>query len=293
MVEKKTVGEIIFDTFNILFLTLLMSICVYPLLYVVFASFSDGNLLMGHSGILLKPLGFSLDAYIKVIENPDIITGYMNTFFIVVVGVGLNIFMSSLGAYVLSRKGVYIKDILTKLIVFTMFFSGGIVPLYLTVKDVGMLDSRWALIIPGIISTYNMIIMRTSFSAMPDSLEESAKIDGANDFVILFKIILPLSKPVLAVMVLYYGVAHWNSWFSAMVYIRTRSLYPLQLILREILIINAVESMTGGSASDNSATISESIKYATIMVATIPILLVYPFLQKYFVKGAMVGALKG
>jgi putative aldouronate transport system permease protein len=293
MVEKKTVGEVIFDSFNVIFLTLLMIICVYPLLYVVFASFSDGNLLMGHSGVLLKPLGFSLDAYQKVIENPDIVTGYMNTFFVVVVGVALNIFMSSLGAYVLSRKGVYIKDILTKLIVFTMFFSGGIVPLYLTVKDVGLLDSRWALIIPGIISTYNMIIMRTSFQGIPDSLEESAKIDGANDFIILFRIILPLSKPVLAVMVLYYGVAHWNSWFSAMVYIRTRSLYPLQIILREILITNAVESMTGGSASDNSATISESIKYATIMVATIPILLVYPFLQKFFVKGVMVGALKG
>jgi putative aldouronate transport system permease protein len=293
MVEKKTKGEIIFDSLNAIFLTFLMIVCVYPILYVFFASFSDGNMLMAHSGILYKPLGFTFAAYDKVIENPDIVTGYMNTIFIVVVGVFLNVIMTSLGAYVLSRKDVYLKSVLTKLIVFTMFFSGGIVPLYLTVKDIGLLDKIWALIIPGLISTYNMVIMRTSFSAIPDSLEESAKIDGANDFTILFKIILPLSKPVIAVMVLYYGVAHWNSWFSAMVYIRTRTLYPLQIILREILITNAVESMTGGSVSDNSATISESIKYATIMVATIPILLVYPFLQKYFVKGVMIGALKG
>lgn len=293
MVEKKTVGEIVFDVCNVVFLVLLTFACVYPLLYVIFASLSDGNEFMAHSGILLKPLGFSLLAYQKVLENNDIKTGYMNTIFIVVVGVTLNVVMTALGAYVLSRKDLFFKKILAKFIVFTMFFSGGLIPMYLTVKGIGLLDNIWALIIPGLISTYNMIIMRTSFEAIPDSLVESANIDGANDFTILFKIILPLSKPVIAVMVLYYGVAHWNAWFNAMIYIKTRSLYPLQLVLREILIANTTESMTGGTGSDNAAYIAETIKYATVMVATIPILFVYPFLQKYFVKGVMIGAVKG
>ncbi|HEY5560704.1 MAG TPA: carbohydrate ABC transporter permease [Clostridiaceae bacterium] len=292
MIMKRTIGEVIFDTANVIFLIVLTIACTYPLLYVIFASLSDGNKLLAHTGMLFGPLGFNLAAYQKVLANPDIRTGYMNTIFIVTVGVTLNLIMTSFGAYVLSRKGVYFNAFLTKFIVFTMFFSGGLIPLYLTVKGVGLMDSIWALIIPGLVSTFNLIIMRTSFAAIPDSLEESARIDGANDFTILFKIILPLSKPVIAVMILYYGVGHWNSWFNAMIYIRTRSLFPLQLILREILITSSTD-MAGSASADNVASISESIKYATIMVATIPILLIYPFLQKYFVKGVMIGAVKG
>lgn len=293
MVIKKTWGEKIFDVVNVLIMLLLVVICVYPILYVFFASLSDSDKLLAHSGLLLKPLGFNIDAYMKVFKNPDIIRGYGNTIFIVVVGVFLNVFITSLGAYVLSRKDAYLKGILMKLITFTMFFGGGLIPMYLTIKDLGLLNKIWALIIPGLISTYNLIIMRTSFMAIPDSLEESAKLDGANDFTILFRIILPLSKPVIAVMVLYYGVSHWNSWFSAMVYLRDRTLYPLQLILREILINNSTANMTGTAGIGEAALIGESIKYATIMVATLPILAVYPFLQKYFVKGVMIGALKG
>lgn len=293
MVIKKTWGEKIFDVVNVLIMLLLVVICVYPILYVFFASLSDSDKLLAHSGLLLKPLGFNIDAYMKVFKNPDIIRGYGNTIFIVVVGVFLNVFITSLGAYVLSRKDAYFKGILMKLITFTMFFGGGLIPMYLTIKDLGLLNKIWALIIPGLISTYNLIIMRTSFMAIPDSLEESAKLDGANDFTILFRIILPLSKPVIAVMVLYYGVSHWNSWFSAMVYLRDRTLYPLQLILREILINNSTANMTGTAGIGEAALIGESIKYATIMVATLPILAVYPFLQKYFVKGVMIGALKG
>jgi putative aldouronate transport system permease protein len=293
MVIKRTWGEKIFDVVNVLIMLLLVVVCVYPILYVFFASLSDSDRLLAHSGLLLKPLGFNTDAYMKVFKNPDIIRGYGNTIFIVVVGVFLNVFITSLGAYVLSRKDAYFKGILMKLITFTMFFGGGLIPMYLTIKDLGLLNKIWALIIPGLISTYNLIIMRTSFMAIPDSLEESAKLDGANDFTILFRIILPLSKPVIAVMVLYYGVSHWNSWFSAMVYLRDRTLYPLQLILREILINNSTANMTGTAGIGEAALIGESIKYATIMVATLPILAVYPFLQKYFVKGVMIGALKG
>jgi putative aldouronate transport system permease protein len=181
---------------------------------------------------------------------------------------------------------------MTFIIVFTMFFSGGLIPNYLTVMNLGLIDSRWAIILPSAISTYNMIIMRTSFSSIPDSLEESATIDGANDITILTCIILPLSLPIIAVMVLFYGVSHWNSWFSAMFYLRSRTLYPLQLILREILITNSIDNMTTDVSAMDKEPIGESIKYATIMVATLPVLFIYPFLQKYFVKGVMIGAIK-
>ena len=174
-----------------------------------------------------------------------------------------------------------------------MFFGGGMIPTYIVVyKWLNLGNNIWALILPGLISTYNLTIMRTNFSALPDSLEEAAKIDGANDIVILFKIIIPLSLPIIAVMALFYGVAHWNSWFQAMLYIRDRDMYPLQLILREILLINDASNM-GDVGAGNQFFLGESIKYASIIVATVPILFAYPFLQKYFVRGIMSGAVKG
>jgi putative aldouronate transport system permease protein len=201
--------------------------------------------------------------------------------------------MTALGAYVLSRRNVMWNKVFIFVIVLTMFFNGGLVPLYLTVKGVGLIDSLWAPVIPFAISTFNLIIMRTAFMSVPDSLEESAKIDGANHFTILFKIILPLSMPVIAVMTLYYAVEKWNGWFYSSIFIKDRELFPLQLILREILIANQTDSMSAGADMGDRFQIGETIKYATIMVATVPILCVYPFVQKYFVKGVMVGALKG
>lgn len=198
--------------------------------------------------------------------------------------------MTALAAYGLSRKGVLLSNGIMFLITFTMFFGGGLIPSYLLIKDLGLINSRWALLLPGMIGTTNLIIMRTSFKAIPVSLEESARLDGANDFVILFRIIIPLSMPVIAVMTLYYGVGHWNSWFNAMIYLQDRNLFPLQLILREILIDNSTDVIE--LESNDSEPIAETIKYATIMVATIPILFIYPFIQKYFVKGVMIGAIK-
>ena len=293
MVGKESFGERVFDKINIIFLIILSFICLYPIYYVAVASFSDGMKLLAHSGILLKPLGFSLAAYKMVFMDPMIIKGYMNTMFVVIVGVSLNILMTSLGAYVLSRKNTFFVKPLMKMVVFTMFFSGGLIPLFLTVRELGLFNNLFALILPNVIITYNLIIMRTAFMAVPESLEESARIDGANDFTILFRVILPLSKPTVAVMVLYYGVHHWNAWFHAMIFLRERSLYPLQLILREILIANTMDQMLSSSSAADVESIGESIKYATIMVATAPILLLYPFLQKHFVKGVMIGALKG
>lgn len=290
---KASKGEKIFNIFNIILMMLLVIVTLYPMLHIIFASFSDSNELLAHRGLLLKPIGFNVAAYGMVFKNPMIVKGYLNTLFIVVVGVSLNIFMTSLGAYVLSRKNFLWKNVIMFLIVFTMFFSGGLVPFYFTVKNLHIDNTYWSLILPVAINTFNFIIMRTSFMAIPDSLEESAKLDGASHFTILFKIILPLSLPIVAVMVLYYAVGHWNAWFNAMIFIQDRDLYPLQLILREILIQNDTASMAEGVAALDQEAIGESIKYAVIVVATLPILCVYPFLQKYFVKGALVGAVKG
>ncbi len=302
MVTKKTVGERIFNCINITFLTILAIACLYPMLYVLFASFSDPIELMKHRGLMLRPLGFTIEGYKLVFKNPSITTGYLNTLFYVTAGTAINLFMTSLGAYVLSRKNVLWKNAIAFMITITMLFSGGLIPFYLLVKSLGMVNTRWALIIPGAISTYNLFVMRTSFASIPDSLEESAKIDGANDFIILFRIILPLSKAVLAVMTLFYAVGHWNAWFNAMIFLRKRELFPLQLILREILIANDMQSMSNleglvdVSVQANADIVYFArllVQYCTIIVATLPILFLYPFVQKYFVKGVMIGSLKG
>lgn len=290
---KKAKGEIVFNICNYIFLSFLIIICLYPIYYVVVASLSNSNLLMQHSGILLKPLGFSLEAYKKVLGNPMISVGYMNTLFLLIVGVSIQLVMTSLGAYFLARKDIMWKKPIVLLITFTMFFSGGMIPFYLNLKDLHLTNTLWGLIIPFMISTYNMIILRTSFEGIPEALIESAQIDGAGHFRILVSIVLPLSKAVLAVMILYYGVGVWNSWFWASNILRDRSLYPLQVVLREILMSNDVSSMTTGVGVADTEAIAATIKYATIVVATVPILCIYPFLQKYFTKGVMIGAVKG
>lgn len=290
---NRSVGEKLFDMFNYALLTIITLCTLYPLIYVLFASLSDPTRYMQHSGVLLKPLDMTFNAYRLVFDNPMIIQGYMNTFLIVTGGLVLNITLTAFGAYALSRKGLRYRKQLMLFIVFTMFFSGGLIPLYFTVKGLELTNTLWSLIIPQAISAFNLIIMRTAFEAVPDSLEESAKIDGANEFVILFRIMMPLCMPVIAVMLLYYGVSHWNSWFQAMIYLQDRSLYPLQLVLRELLLLNDASSMASGASGGEVAVIGETLKHATIIVATVPILLVYPFLQKYFVKGALIGAIKG
>lgn len=289
---KGTVSDRIFDTVNAVLMVALMICTLYPFYYVAAASVSDSNQLLQHTGLLLRPLGLNWHAFEAVMDNPNIGTGYLNTVIILVLGTALNLLLTTIGAYALSRKFAMRKFFMVA-IVFTMYFSGGLIPTYLLINNfLHMGNSFLALTVPVAVSTWNLIIMRTSMEAIPESLIESAKIDGAGEFRILAQIVVPLSMPVIAVMVLYYGVGHWNAWFNAMLFMRDRSLFPLQLILREILVMNSTESMlTETSVADQQA-IGLSIKYATIMVATLPILLVYPFLQKYFVKGVMVGAVK-
>ena len=218
MIGRKSLSDIIFNSANILFMLFLIVLTLYPFLYVVFASLSDSSELVKHTGVLLYPKGLSFDAYRLVFKNPNIYSGYRNTLIILVFGTLFNLLMTSLGAYVLSRRTCRLK-ILMLMIVFTMYFHGGLIPKYLLVYDTLNLGNKLlALIIPKAISTYNMIVMRTSFMGIPGEIEESATVDGANDFTVLFRIILPMSMPVVAVMILFYGIAHWNAWFEAMIY---------------------------------------------------------------------------
>ena len=292
MIYKRSLASWIFDTGNYIFLLFLTVLMLYPLVHVIFASLSDGYELMAHTGLLLKPAGFSLAAYGMVWRNPMIVRGFLNTLFLVSVGTGINLLMTSMGAYVLSRKNVYWRKPIMIMIVVTMFFQGGLVPFYLQIKALGLLNTLWSVILAFAINAYNLIIMRTYFNSIPDSLEESAKMDGANDFTVLFRIILPVALPVVATMILFYGVSRWNGWFYTMLFLRDRVKYPISLILREILISGSMRDMMSGTDLRDEEMISDSIKFATTVVATIPILLVYPFLQKYFVKGAMLGSLK-
>ena len=291
---KKSFAERVFDTANALFMLVMLLVTLYPILYVLFASLSDSNKLLAHNGLLLRPLGLQMGAYKEVFANPMVLLGFGNSVFYVVVGTFLSVLVTTLGAFALSRKRLWIKKYINILVVITMFFSGGLIPTFLIVRNVGLYDTRLALMLPSLISTYNLIVLRTAFYAYPDSLEEAATIDGATDFQILFKLVIPLTKATMAVILLFYAVTRWNDWFQAAIYLRQRAKYPLQLYLREVLINSNTESMmSGASAGQDTLAMSESIKYATVMVSTLPILIVYPFLQKYFVKGVMIGAVKG
>lgn len=289
---RETNGVKAFRVVNALLLILLCFITLYPFLYVVFASLSHPNALLMHEGMLLYPLRPTLKAYELAFRDNRIPIGYMNTLLYVGGGTLLSLLTSTLGAYVLSRPNLMLRKVLTLLCMFTMYFSGGMVPDYLLLKDLHMLNTRWAIILPGMISTWNMMIMITAFRGIPESLVESARIDGASEVRTLFQIMVPLMLSTLMVMVLYYGVGYWNSWFSAKIYLTDRTKFPLQLFLREILIDNQISEMTAGATIDVED-IGTTLKYATIIVSTLPILCIYPFIQRYFVKGVMIGSVKG
>ncbi len=295
MVINKSIGERTFDTFNVAFMALLMVVTVYPVLYVIFASVSDPVMLQGHTGLLFGPLGeMNIEGYKIAFRDPRILVGYKNTFIYVLFGTSLNIFMTSLGAYVLSRNQFVLRKFMTLMIIITMFFQGGMIPMFVLLRTFGLLNTRASIILPVAINAYNLIIMRTFFYNIPKSLEEAATIDGATDFQIFWRVILPLSKPVIAVMVLYYGVFHWNSWFSANIYLsRAKELHPLQLVLRNMIVANSVDSKAAsGQQMIEESLYKDLLQYCVIVMATLPILSIYPFLQKYFVKGVMMGAVK-
>ena len=289
---KTSLGSRIFDTCNYVFLFILCVVMLYPLWYVLCCSFSDPALLMRHTGMLMLPLDFSLAGYEKVLNYSPLWNAYGVTIFVVVVGTSMNMLASILFAYVLSCKDMMWHKLITGLAVFTMYFSGGMIPTYLVVKGVGLYDTIWAMIIPGLISTYNCIILRTAFYGIPDSLLESARIDGAGALRILFTVCVPLIVPSIATVALFYAVGHWNSWTNALLYIRKQELMPLQMVLRALLIQNEAVEVTGGQDLQTELN-ALLLKYVVIVVSTVPILCVYPFIQRYFTKGVMIGAIKG
>ena len=282
-------AERVGSAINIAVLCILTFITLYPFAYVVFASFSDPVVFMKHEGMLLSPVSFSLKAYRQVFTNPTIYVGYANTIFYVAVGTLVNILMTTTAAYVLSRKQLLLRRPILLMFIFTMYFNGGLIPNYLLIQKLGLINNRLSLIIPVAVSTYNLLIMISGFESIPVALEESARIDGANDLTILFRVIFPLAKPTIMVIMLYYAVGHWNSWFNAMIYLRDSAKMPLQIFLRDILTRNQMGAMNAGSDIED---IGITIKYATIIVSTLPILCIYPFIQKHFVKGVMIGAVK-
>lgn len=293
-VVKESLGDRIFGFFVYVILSVVAIIVIYPLLYVLSASFSDpSSILKGE--IWLLPKGFTFDSYIKVFQNEKILIGYRNTIFYTVFGVLINLFLSIMIAYPLSRKDFVGRHLITIFLVFTMFFSGGMIPTYLLIKDLGMLNTIWAVLIPGAVSVYNVIIIRTFFQSIPEELRESSEIDGCSTMQYLIRILLPLSKPIIAVMVLFYGVSHWNAFFDALIYLTDQNKFPLQLFLRDMLIKEDMGDMAQVTDDTMARYLMqiEGIKYSVVIVASLPMLVLYPFLQKYFVKGVMIGALKG
>ncbi|MEG2950691.1 MAG: carbohydrate ABC transporter permease [Clostridia bacterium] len=290
-------GERIFYKINGVVMGLLILITIYPMLYVIFCSFSDPDQFAFKMGtMMLAPAGFSLKGYQTILSMPSIWLGYRTTIFYVVVGTLISMAFTVIGAYILSRKEFMLKKTIMALVVFTMYFSGGMIPTYLAVKEIGLTNSIWGFLLPGAVSVYNMIVLRTSFNAIPQALMDSAYIDGAGDGRILLHVVLPLSTAALATITLFYAVGYWGAWYNALVYLQARrDLYPLQMYLREILITDQTTDAFMNALNGNGANqylLKEVIKYCTIVIATVPILLVYPFIQKYFVKGVMLGAIK-
>ena len=284
------------EVVNIVFLSIIAVIILYPLIYVLSASFSDA-MSVTSGKMFLWPVDLTLENYEEVFKNKNIVLGFRNSIIIMVSGTVINLLMTILAAYPLSRRDLWGHSVIMKLITFTMFFNGGLTPSYLLIgKTLGLMDNWLSLILPGAISVYNMIIMRTYFmTSVPFELQEAAEIDGCSMFGILVRIVLPLSGPVIAVIALYYAVGHWNSYFNALLYITSEDLQPLQLYLRKVLTLNNAQSLMqmGADEMARQAMRAETIKYSVIVVSSIPMLIMYPFVQRFFVKGVMIGAIKG
>lgn len=294
--HRMSAGDRVFGVTNGIFLGIITLVILYPLIYVVSASFSDA-MSVTSGKMVLWPVDITLDNYLEVFRDNSIIRGYRNSLAIMFSGTALNLVLTVLAAYPLSRRDLWGKSVLMKLSTFCMFFSGGLIPTYLLVtKTLGLMNNWLALILPGAVSVYNMIIMRTYFmTSIPYELQEAADIDGCSPVVTLVKIILPLSGPILAVIALYYGVSHWNSYFNALLYINEEDIQPLQLYLRRVLTANNVQALMDMSAGEaaQAAMRAETIKYSVIVISSLPMLAIYPFVQRFFVKGVMIGAIKG
>jgi putative aldouronate transport system permease protein len=292
---RQSQGDKVFDIVNLLLMGIVLLVIVYPLWFVVIASVSDPASVMGGK-VLLVPHNASSEAYRMVFRDAMIMTGYRNTLLYTFMGTSINLVMTIFAAYPLSRKDWVGRNLFMGIIMFTMFFSGGIIPTYILMNNLGLVNTIWAMVLPGAVSVYNTIVMRTFFvHSIPLEIQEAAQADGCSNTRLLLQIVLPLSKPILAVIVLFYAVGHWNAFFNALIYLTESERYPLQLVLRSILIQNtASQEMLGDiDTMGNRVMLAETIKYALIIVSTLPMMILYPFLQKFFEKGVMIGAIKG
>lgn len=292
---KSSFGDRVFDYANIFLLFILLLLVVLPLLFIVNASFSDPDEVL-RGNVLLYPAGFTMEGYARVFSDPKVWQGYWNVAVYTVVGTAINLLMTIAGAYPLSRKDFRGCSFFMVLITFTMFFSGGMIPSFLLVKDLGLYNSMWAIVLPPAVGVWNLIIAKTYFQySIPNELKEAAHIDGCNNIVFLLKIVIPLSFPILAVLGLFYGVGHWNNFMRALLYLSDENKYPLQIVLRQILLQNQI---SGASLDDITSAVerqklSQLLRYSLIIVSSAPLLIVYPFLQRFFVKGMLIGAVKG
>ena len=294
---NRSYSDKIFDVVNTTIMIVLLFIFAWPLWFVFIASFSDPNeVWLGN--VVLWPKGFTMESYKALWEYKSIWTGYANTIFYTVVGTVFNLIMTVCAAYPLSRTDFVPRKFFQWMFMFTMYFGGGLIPTYLVVSELGIVNTRWAMIIPGAMSVYNMLVVRNYFmNSIPPSLQEAATLDGANSVQYLLKIVLPLSKPVIAVIALYYAVGHWNDFYTALVYLYDEKLLPLQTFLRDMLMSSKM-TMNNLSGMDPETVarkmrIAQTLKYSAIIVSTVPVLCIYPFIQKYFIKGVMIGAVKG
>jgi len=284
-----------FDIFNYVFFTIAVIIVIYPLYFIVISSISD-PLHVAAGKVVFYPKGFTIEGYEKVMTHDTIPRGYLNSIFYTCLGTFINLLLTLPPGYALSKKDLVFKNQIMVYLVIPMYISGGLIPTYILIKNLDMLDKIWSLLIPGAVSVWNIIIARTFFqSNIPNELWESAMMDGCRHTRFFLSIVLPLSMPLVSVMILFYGIGHWNAWFNALIYIRNRKLFPLQLVLREVLFFNDknIDFIKDPEELVRRQRLAESIKYASIIVASVPVLMIYPFLQKYFTKGIMVGSLKG
>ena len=288
----RPLGSHLFDVINIALLLGVIFVTLYPMYYIAIISISDGKeVLLGR--VRFWPRGLNLQSYQIVLRDPTIIRSLFNSILYTSTGTLINLVLSTLCAYPLSRRDFSGRKLLTLYVAITMFFQGGLIPLYLVVLQLGLLDTMWAIVLVPAINAFYMFIMRTYFQGQPTALHEAAIIDGANDVQILARIVVPLAKPIMATMLLFYAVQHWNSFFQALIFLTEKRRYPLQLILRSVVVESTFEQMNEIGAATDFMVLEKTIRFSVIMVSTLPILLVYPFLQKYFVKGVMIGALKG
>lgn len=290
MTYDKTLGNKIFDIINYVLLTIIALVTIFPFIYVIAVSFTD-PLEVAKGGIILFPTKFSLAAYQYILSTNTLIKSMGVSIYITVLGTLINLIMTSLMAYPLAKSHLRGRRVILLGVLFTMLFSGGLIPQYFIIKGLHLTNTLWSLMLPTAISAFNLIVLRNFFQAIPDGLEDSAKIDGCNDVGVLFRIVLPLSMPAMATFALFYAVGHWNTFFSAIMYINDNTKWPVQVLLREIVIL--AQSRIGDTSMDEALVQPLTIRMAVIVFATVPILLVYPFLQKHFAKGVMLGSVKG